>query len=697
MLTLYHNSQEIVLDTTEYYVRELASGLDEVIFDLSIWDPNYALIAEEANIVDRGGQRYLVKQIDAGAVMAKIVCQLDLDDWKASLAVGYDSGSKTVAQQISAVCPAGWSVLDKSGSSISRTLHGDYTPLQVCEACRDVYSVYIRWDNKIKRCTIYSQSMGSPAGSFATRELNLKEINYKGKSNNFITRLYAYGKDGLSFADINSGKAYVDNNTYSNRIICGYWQDDRYTDKQSLLDDAREKLAKLAVPERSYDCAVVDLRATNPTMYGNLSFELFTVATLIDDSRDTAIDYQVVERHAWPYHPDRNDVIFNSSPVKIQNSVIQIEDEILNPNSTFAQIWANRVQEATEWMTKGGGYLIALQDPTGTHWTDLLAMDTDDLTTASDVLRINMNGIGFSHNGVNGPYASAWTIDGKFNADYILTGHLSANRIQAGVLESTTTTTVGGVEVPVTSFNLDTGDLVTYSGTFVGSINAAAITGGTIDIGWDSVNKRYNFSVDSSGNMIAYSGTFGSTGVDQGVTYTTTIAGGQISSTLISASTIVVGPANLKLHGSNAAIEIGTSSANTYSRNSDASYDVYTYWYQNGVGVGVGAVKAYYSGSTNCGLKIGDPAQSYAYLDFNKNSTSWEIKEYGSITFNGDMTLISGKSLTIEGVLNVNSYVNVEGSATKSDSYQMQVYDSFSGQYVQKTLTFKRGMLTSVA
>lgn len=460
MLTLYHNSQEIVLDTTEYYVRELASGLDEVIFDLSIWDPNYALIAEEANIVDRGGQRYLVKQIDAGAVMAKIVCQLDLDDWKASMAVGYDSGSKTVAQQISAVCPAGWSVLDKSGSAISRTLHGDYTPLQVCEACRDVYSVYIRWDNKIKRCTIYSQAMGSPAGSFATRELNLKEINYKGKSNNFITRLYAYGKDGLSFADINSGKAYVDNNTYSNRIICGYWQDDRYTVKQNLLDDAREKLAKLAVPERSYDCAVVDLQATNPSMYGNLSFELFTVATLIDDSRDTAINYQVVERHAWPYHPDRNDVIFNSSPVKIQNSVVQIEDEIINPNSTFSQIWANRVQEATDWLTSGDGYVVAVQDASG-NWKETLYMDTPDMATAQKVLRMNENGIGFSTTGVNGPYTSAWTIDGSFNADFIQTGSLTANLIKAGVL-----TDLAGKF----SLNMETGALTMASGTFSGEV-----------------------------------------------------------------------------------------------------------------------------------------------------------------------------------------------------------------------------------
>ena len=148
MLTLYHNGGEYPLDTTEYYVRELASGLDEVIFDISIWDPMYALMAEEENIVDRGGQRYLIKQIDAGAVTAKVVCQLDLDEWRASMAVGYDSGTKTVVQQIEAVKPAGWSVLDYSHVSIGRTIKGDLTPLQVCEECRDIYQVYIRWDTK---------------------------------------------------------------------------------------------------------------------------------------------------------------------------------------------------------------------------------------------------------------------------------------------------------------------------------------------------------------------------------------------------------------------------------------------------------------------------------------------------------------------------------------------------------------------
>lgn len=429
MLTLYHNGEEHPIQNTEYYIRELANGLDEAIFNLSVWDPIYQILAEEDDIVDRGGQRYLVKQIDGGAVTAKIICQLDLDEWRATLSVGYDSGSKTVRQQIEAVAPTGWTVQDLSGSSIQRTLHGDLTPLQVCQECTGVYQVYIRWNTETKVVRIYPKAMSDPVGSFATRELNLKEINYKGKSNNFATRLYAYGKDGLSFSDINDGKPYVDNNTYSSRVICAYWQDDRYEVEQNLLDDAIEKLALLAVPERSYDCAIVDLQATNPELYNNLDFSLFTTATLIDDIKNTAINYQVVERHVWPYHPDQNDVIFDNSPLKITTEVVQIQDALENPNSTFQQIWSSKVNAATDWLLSGDGYVVAVKGNDG-EWKELLFMDTNDTATAQKVIRINENGIGFSTTGVNGPYTNAWTIDGALNADFITTGTLNANSVE---------------------------------------------------------------------------------------------------------------------------------------------------------------------------------------------------------------------------------------------------------------------------
>jgi len=433
MLTLYHGGQEHPIQNTEYYIRELATGLDEIVFDISIWDPIYQMLAEEDNIVDRGGQRYLVKQIDGGAVTAKVVCQLDLDEWRSTLSVGYDSGSKTVLQQIQAVAPQGWTVQDGSGISISRTLHGDYTPLQVCQACTGVYQVYIRWDNRLKICRIYPKAMADPVGSFATRELNLKEINYKGKSNDFATRLYAYGKDGLTLqGQTIHGQVYpypyVDDNTYSSRVICAYWQDDRYTDVESLYDDAVEKLAVLAVPERSYDCSIVDLQATNPEKYNNLDFSLFTTATLIDDVKESAVNYQVVERHVWPYHPDRNDVIFDNSPLKITTTVVQIQDAIDNPNSTFQQIWTAKVQAATDWLLSGDGYVVAVKGNDG-EWKELLFMDTNDVATAQKVIRINENGIGFSRNGVNGPYENAWTIDGSLNASFITSGTLDADQV----------------------------------------------------------------------------------------------------------------------------------------------------------------------------------------------------------------------------------------------------------------------------
>ena len=56
--------------------------------------------------------------------------------------------------------------------------------------------------------------------------------------------------------------------------------------------------------------------------------------------------------------------------------------------------------------------MIAVKNVDGS-WKELLFLDTNDVDTAHNVLRINENGIGFSSNGVNGPYTQAWTLDGK--------------------------------------------------------------------------------------------------------------------------------------------------------------------------------------------------------------------------------------------------------------------------------------------
>lgn len=432
MLKLLSDSNA-VLNVDDFYIKEQASGLDELIFNMSIYDDNYPHVLEEAVIEYE--QPYIVKAIDAGAEQAKVKCQLDLDALKATLTVGYSNGSNTLYGTVSGVLPAGWTFLDNSGSTISRTIEGNYTPLEVIQACVDTYGVVFRFDVKNKIVRAYTLTDFQPIGSFASRELNLTEINYKGKSTDFYTRLYAYGKDGLSFADINNGLSYVDYNEYSNKVICAYWQDDRYTVAENLLAAAQEAVKTGGTPQRSYECSVYDLAATNPEMYSWQDFSLFSVVKLIDDIKGISLNYQVVERQVYPYYPEKNVVTLSSTAPKIQNTVKNIQVELENPNSNFRQSMQNLINSLAASITgEDGGNLRFTFNAAGQP-NGIMIMDTEDESTAQKILWLNLSGILYSSNGINGPFDAVWSFaEGGFIADWIVAGTILANIIHGGTL-----------------------------------------------------------------------------------------------------------------------------------------------------------------------------------------------------------------------------------------------------------------------
>lgn len=457
MLTLYAGGVAHPLNIDDYYIRELASGLDEVVFNISIYDPVYPLIEEEASLRDRDLQSYLIKQIDAGGETAKVVAQIDLDDLRA--VVISHSGSRTIRQALDTVVSntPGWSYVDNSQSNQTVPLElVGVTPLDYLLSVAEGLSLAVRFDTVTKKITAVNPKLFEPVGAFVTTDLNLRQLNYKGKSNGFATRLYAEGADGLTFQSINDGKGYVDNNTYSSRVVAAYWKDDRYTDAQSLLDAATKKLAEMAIPARSYDCDVVDLRATNPGLYNFQDFSLFSVVKLVDKRKETAINHQVVERWTFPHYPEKNKVILSTSPPKIQNQITQLTQSITNPNSLFQQQQAAAVANATNWITgANGGYVVFRKDESGQPY-EILIMDTDSIETATKVWRWNNGGLGYSSNGYNGPYSTAITQDGAIVADFITAGELNANVIKTGILQGIN----GG-----SSINLDTGE-VNLEGTF---------------------------------------------------------------------------------------------------------------------------------------------------------------------------------------------------------------------------------------
>lgn len=428
-----------VLNVDDFYICEKSNGLDELIFNMSIYDDNYPHVLEEAVIEYE--QPYLVKAIDAGANTAKIKCQINLDALKAEMKLGYSNNSATLQQTVDGVLPSGWLFVDNSGSTISRTIEGNYTPLEVIQQCVDTYGVVFRFDVSAKIVRAYTLSAFQPLGAFASRELNLTEINFKGKSTDFFTRLYAYGKDGLSFADINDGKPYVEYHGYTDKVICAYWQDERYTIKDNLLAAAQAAVKTGGSPDRSYECTVYDLAATNPEMYSWQDFSLFSVVRLIDDIKDVALDYQVVEYWRYPYYPEKNLVTLSSTAPKIQTTVKNIKAEIENPNSSFRQNMQALIDNmAASIAGYDGGNMLITQNAEGKP-NGIKIMDTEDEATAQKILWLNLNGITYSHNGANGPYDTVWSFEQNgFIADWIVTGTMVANIIKGGTL------TLGGNE-----------------------------------------------------------------------------------------------------------------------------------------------------------------------------------------------------------------------------------------------------------
>lgn len=117
-------------------------------------------------------------------------------------------------------------------------------------------------------------------------------------------------------------------------------------------------------------------------------------------------------------------------------------DTITSETRTILKDYANKssmvtaIENATSLITGGmGGHVVFNYDAEGKP-TEIFIMDTEDIETATHVLRINVNGIGFSENGVSGPFKTAWTLDGHFVADFIDTGTLTANLIRSGMLAS---------------------------------------------------------------------------------------------------------------------------------------------------------------------------------------------------------------------------------------------------------------------
>lgn len=172
----------------------------------------------------------------------------------------------------------------------------------------------------------------------------------------------------------------------------------------------------------------------------------------------------------------------------ILKDVISIKDTI---DDVLSQIGVNSWQElldqardeASQLIQEGikNSFVVARKN-------EILIMDSEQVETARNVIRMNKNGIAFSKTGYSGPYVIGITIDGKINADCITTGVLNASLIKAGRLQSLNNKT--WIDMEDGTFNLS--DKIIFDGE---NLEITLQDGKTIE-------QMIDDSGNKSGNMI---------------------------------------------------------------------------------------------------------------------------------------------------------------------------------------------------
>lgn len=167
------------------------------------------------------------------------------------------------------------------------------------------------------------------------------------------------------------------------------------------------------------------------------------------------------------------------------------------------------IQKATDLIAGGlGGHVVIGRNADGEP-EEILIMDTDDVQTAVNVIRMNQAGIGFSTDGYDGPFTSAWTIDGTFNTAFIQVAALSAlsanaGTITAGVLRSSDYSYTSGTYTT-------SGMIIDLDNKIIRTPKTAILSDGSI----------YSSSVDLTGKITATSGRIGPWTIGSNAIYNT--------------------------------------------------------------------------------------------------------------------------------------------------------------------------------
>lgn len=303
----------------------------------------------------------------------------------------------------------------------------------------DVYGGEYEWDGFTVK--LYNER-GRDNGVTIRYGKNLSDINEDSDDSNLATGIYPFWTDSEGSNLVVCDPPIVPApGTYDfTRIITvdfsGEWEEPPTPEQLRARAESYVSANQIGVPKVSLEVSFVQLEQT-------LDFADLRLLEKVDLCDTVTVQYEAlgVDATAKVIRIETDVLRERYNEVELGDARGSLADTIISQGQQIQQKPSKSdlqqaVSGATDLITgTKGGYIKVSYDGNRQPY-EILIMDTPDIVTAQNVWRWNNGGLGFSRSGVNGPYLLAMTQDGQIVADFITSGILNANILQAGVIRS---------------------------------------------------------------------------------------------------------------------------------------------------------------------------------------------------------------------------------------------------------------------
>lgn len=304
MLNVYNQAKEKVFATEEYNNANVVfeiNKLQVLSFEIPKWHLKHF---ELEGYIETKEQFFVIKEIAERSDCYEITCFQDVEVFQ-TFHKQKTYATKSVDFMLNDLLPNGWQLINKADARKRTVTGNDIDGYELIQKIIKTFEVEIVFDNKKKTLTVGNELM-QDIGTYFTKELNLQEIYLTSESHELITRLIPIGHDNLGIESVNNGKNYIENTTNSKKIKTLYWEDNRYTNVQSLFEDAKKKLDQLSKFKRTYETKVIDLSKT--LQYKFLKVDIGDMVTLINNDTKVKEKFRITKLKKYLKNTLQNEI-----------------------------------------------------------------------------------------------------------------------------------------------------------------------------------------------------------------------------------------------------------------------------------------------------------------------------------------------------------------------------------------------------